>query len=92
MPITVHEGDTIIASTFVMEEHVFVNCKLKNCRLFYSGGTFEWVNTTFENCTWGFRDAAGNTLRLAMTIGMLKQGQTPPTNLSAITGGTGPVN
>src|SRR5258708_2138191 len=58
MPITVHEGDTIIASTYVVEEHVFINCKLKNCKLYYSGGPFEWVNTSFENCQWGFRGPA----------------------------------
>ena len=84
MPITVHEGDTVIASTFVVEEHIFVNCKLKNCRLYYSGGAFEWVNTSFENCTWGFRDAAGNTLRLAAMIGMLKQGQAPLQNIHGV--------
>ena len=88
MPITVHEGDTFIASAFVVEEHIFINCKLKNCRLFYSGGTFEWVNTSFENCAWGFRDAAGNTIRLAMTIGMLKQGQMPPPNITGATAGS----
>jgi hypothetical protein len=82
MPITVHEGDTIIASTFVVEEHVFINCKLKNCKLYYSGGPFEWVNTSFENCQWGFRGPAKDTLMLCMTIGMLKQGQAPPPNIT----------
>lgn len=85
MPMTVHEGDTFIATTFVVEEHIFVNCKIKNCRLFYSGGSFEWVNTSFENCTWSFLNEAGNTVRLAMSIGMLKPGQTPPQNIA---GGT----
>jgi hypothetical protein len=89
MPITVHDGDTFMAATFVVEEHVFINCKLKNCRLFYSGGTPEWVNTSFENCTWGFRDAAANTMRLAAMIGMLKQGQAPPPN---IPGGSSKMN
>jgi hypothetical protein len=89
MPMTVHEGDTIMNSTFVVEEHVFLNCRLKNCRLYYSGGTFEWVNTTFENCAWGFRDSAGNTVRLAMLIGMLKPGQAPPQTFQ---GNSGPVN
>ena len=50
MPITVHENDTIMGSVFVVEEHIFINCKLKNCRLYYSGGAFEWQNTSFENC------------------------------------------
>ena len=88
MPITVHENDTIMGSTFVVEEHIFINCKLKNCRLFYSGGAFEWVNTSFENCSWGFRDEAGNTLRLAMMLGMVKQGQVPPPNIVGATAGS----
>jgi hypothetical protein len=82
MPITLHEGDTITAATFVIEEHVFINCKLKNCRLYYSGGSFEWQNTSFENCQWGFRGCAKDTLMLCMTIGMLKQGQMPAPNIT----------
>jgi hypothetical protein len=89
MPVTVHEGDTIIASNFVVEEHIFINCKLKNCRLFYSGGTYEWVNTSFENCAWTFRDAAKETVQLLMTLGMLKPGQTPP---PSITGASAKMN
>jgi len=89
MPITIHEGDTIMGSAFVVEEHVFHECKLKNCRLYYSGGAFEWVNTSFENCAWGFRGAARDTVQLLMTLGMLKPGQAPPPN---ITGATAKMN
>jgi len=85
MPVTVHEGDTLMASTFVIEEHVFINCKLKNCRLYYSGGPFEWVNTSFENCTWGFRSQAKDTMILLTALGILKQGQAPPPNITGVT-------
>lgn len=91
MPINVHEGETIINATLVVEENIFVNCKLQNCRLYYSGGSFEWANTNFENCAWAFRDEAANTLRLQMTIGMLKQGQVPPQTFQG-NAGSGPVN
>jgi hypothetical protein len=87
MPITVHEGDTIIASNFVVEEHIFINCKLKNCRLYYSGGPFEWVNTSFENCFWGFRGPAKDTMLLLTTLGILKPGQAPPPNIMGVTAG-----
>ncbi len=85
MPITVHEDDTLMNTTFAVEEHVFINCRLKNCRLYYSGGTFEWANTTFENCMWAFREEAANTMRLQMAIGMLKPGQAPPPNIQGAT-------
>jgi hypothetical protein len=90
MPITVHEGDTLIASNFVVEEHIFINCKLKNCRLYYSGGPYEWQNTSFENCSWGFRGPAKDTMMLCMTLGMLKQGQAPPQSITGAS--TGKMN
>src|SRR5208283_3251722 len=64
MPITVHNGETLKNATYVVEEHIFINCKLTNCRLMYHGGSFEWANTTFENCMWGFRDHARNMMTL----------------------------
>jgi hypothetical protein len=88
--MTVHENTTLKNSTFLVEEHIFINCKLTNCRLLYSGGSFEWANTTFENCMWGFRGPAKDTMQLLMTLGMLKPGQAPPQMLQATTGG--PVN
>jgi len=90
MPITVHNGETLKNATYVVEEHIFINCKLTNCRLMYHGGSFEWANTTFENCMWGFRDHARNMMTLMMTLGMLKPGQAPPQSMQGTTGG--PVN
>ena len=48
MPITVHNGETLNDVALVMEEHIFINCKVTNCRLIYSGGTVEFSNTKFE--------------------------------------------
>jgi hypothetical protein len=90
MPITIHNSETLKNACLVVEEHVFNNCKLSNCRLYYSGGAFEWTNTTFENCMWGFRGSARDTMQLMMTLGMLKPGQAPPQTLQGTTGG--PVN
>ena len=88
MPITVHEGATLTGVSLVVEEHVFINCKLKNCRLYYSGGAFEWINTSFENCNWNFRGPARDTFQLLITLGMLKQGQVPPPNITGATAGS----
>lgn len=84
MPITVHEGSTLKKAAFQLEEHVFRNCVLIECTLYYSGGDFEFVNAQFQNCNFSFRGAARNTMQLQMTIGMLKPTQQPtPQNITA---------
>ena len=71
------KNEAIEGQTFTLEEVVFNDCKLKNCHLFYSGGDFEWTNTSFENCVFHFRGAAKNTQIFFRTFGMMKEG-TPP--------------
>ena len=77
MPISVHENQTIKHADMRLEEHVFVNCKLVNCRLFFDGGTFHLVNTSFENCQWNFRGTAQMTCALLAMLGLLKPGFAP---------------
>jgi hypothetical protein len=77
MSISVHENQTIKNADMRVEEHVFRNCKLVNCRLFYDGGPFELANTSFENCQWGFRGPAQMTMVLLTVLGILKPGTVP---------------
>ena len=58
--------------SFVLDETVFVNCKLKNCDLYYSGGDVEIVNTGMDTCHFHWRGAAKNTAALFQSIGMLR--------------------
>jgi hypothetical protein len=53
--ITKYEGQTLTKQSFVIEECCFMNCVLKECDLFYSGGDVEWMNSPLENCRWHFR-------------------------------------
>jgi hypothetical protein len=77
MPIYVHENEHLKNASYLLSEHIFRRCKLTNCNLFYDGGVYEWVETTFENCIWGFRGPALATIQLCGLIGMLKPGQAP---------------
>ncbi len=66
-----YEGETFHRKTFVMEESFFVNCVLRDCSLFYSGGDFDWVNTRFENCQIHLRDSAKRTTTFLGHFGLL---------------------
>jgi len=78
MSIIKYEGKTYTKQTFVIEESFFLNCVLRDCDLFYSGGDSEWLNVQFENCRWHFRGQALKTMQVMQMIGMLKLPQTPP--------------
>ena len=82
MPMVKYMNKTFAGEVFQIEECYFVNCVLKECVLFYGGGTFEWENTTFENCQWKFQNEARNTLQLLMTIGLLPAQQKPPETMT----------
>jgi hypothetical protein len=83
MAVTRYEGRTFTKQVFQLEECWFVNCILRECHLFYSGGSYLWENTTFENCDWKFQNAAAQTVNLLIQIGLLKQGQAPPATLQS---------
>lgn len=76
--ITKYEGQTLTKQSFVMEECCFINCVLKDCDLFFSGGDLEWMNSPLENCRWHFRGPALRTIQLAGALGMLKTPQILP--------------
>ena len=43
--------------------NTFVRCRFKNCRLIFSAvGPVKFIDCTFENPSWHFKDAAGRML------------------------------
>jgi len=86
MPISIYEGVILVRKAFVMEENIFRNCTLIECSLFYSGGVVEWVNTNFQNCTWGFRGPAKETIQVLSMLGLLKSGPPQPIATPSTTG------
>lgn len=79
------DGQKLNKQAFVLEETYFVNCVLRECDLFYSGGDSQWLNTAFENCSFHWLGAAKNTRTLLRLLGMLKEDKKPPTVLKTST-------
>ena len=75
MPITKYEGITLTGKVIVLEEVWIVNCALRECVIFYSGGPFDVVNATFDRCEWKFQGAAQLTFSLMSMIGLIPQPQ-----------------
>jgi hypothetical protein len=66
-----HRNQNFQGKSFVVEEVAFINCKLTDCDLYYSGGDFDWMNSNFDNCRFHWRGAAKNTLALFQAMGIL---------------------
>ena len=78
MEMETFKNENFQGKSFHLDDVVFMNCKLTDCDLYYSGGDFEWVSSNFDNCRFHWRGAAKNTLALLQAMGMLKT-PTPPT-------------
>ena len=75
MPMTKYEGMTLTKKVIVLEETWLVNCVVRACVIFYSGGPFDVVNATFDSCEWKFQGAAQLTFSLMSMIGLIPQSQ-----------------
>ncbi len=75
MPMTKYEGMTLTKKVIVLEETWLVNCVVRECVIFYSGGPFDVVNATFDSCEWKFQGAAQLTFSLMSMIGLIPQSQ-----------------
>ena len=88
MPISKYEGITLTGKVIVLEEVWIVNCVLRECVIFYSGGPFDVVNATFDRCEWKFQGAAQLTFSLMSMIGLIPQ----PQAMLPMGSAPGPVN
>jgi hypothetical protein len=69
--IKVYEDKALNDQSFILDDVVFIRCRLKNCDLFYSGGDYEWIETHFENCRFHWRGAAKSTFALLQGMGII---------------------
>ena len=42
---TLVEGKTFVKEPLTLDNHVFKNCTLERCQIYYSGGPFELIDT-----------------------------------------------
>jgi hypothetical protein len=80
-----YKNQNFQGKSFILEDVVFVSCKLHDCDLYYSGGDFEWTNCQFENCRFHWRGPAKNAVTLLQVLGALQLPQTPPQSSTPIT-------
>jgi hypothetical protein len=43
------EGKTFIKEQLALDNHVFKNCTMDRCQIYYSGGPFELIDTHITN-------------------------------------------
>jgi hypothetical protein len=75
--MTKYQNQTLTGQAFQIEDCWFVNCVLKECTIFFSGGSYEMENTSFQNCQWKFQNEAQRTCQLLSQIGLLPPMQLP---------------
>jgi len=75
--IKVYEDKTLNDQSFILDEVVFIRCRLKNCDLFYSGGDYEWIETGMENCRFHWRGPAKNSVALFQSLQVMSQQAVP---------------
>jgi hypothetical protein len=75
--VKVYEDKNLNEQSFILDDVVFIRCRLKNCDLFYSGGDYEWVETSMENCRFHWRGAAKNSVALFQALQVMGQQAVP---------------
>ena len=77
------KDQTLTGQTIVLEEVCLINCTLKDCDVFYSGGDADYRNLKLENCCWHLHGSAQKTTQVLGSFGMLKLQPMPVTAQAA---------
>jgi hypothetical protein len=72
------ENRTISGESLVMDDKHFVNCKVRQSTLIYSGGDYACTNTQFENCQIQLSGPAGKTAVFLGSFGLVTPGPGGP--------------
>jgi hypothetical protein len=74
-----YKNQTLNKEAIVLEEVCLIDCTLKDCDVFYSGGDPDYQNLKLDNSRFHFHGAAQKTVQLLQSFGMLKM---QPTQVS----------
>jgi hypothetical protein len=68
----IYKNQTLTNQTLILEEVCLIDCTLKDCDVFYSGGDAEYQNLKLDNTRFHWRGAASKTVQTLASFGMLK--------------------
>jgi hypothetical protein len=71
--MTVIENQTLANGIVALDDRIFMNCTYENCLLLYSGGDVDFKAAVFRNCRFEFPGAAGRTIYILRTFGLIPQ-------------------
>jgi hypothetical protein len=73
----VYKNQTLTKEAIVLEEVCLIDCTLKDCDVFYSGGDADYQNLKLDNTRFHFRGPAQKTMQTLASFGMLKMQPMP---------------
>ena len=82
----VYKNQTLTNEAIVLEEVCLIDCILKDCDVFYSGGDADYQNLKLDNSRLHWRGAAQKTVQMLASFGMLKM-QAIPVSFQASSAG-----
>lgn len=78
----IYQDKSLSDQIFDLEECVFINCTLKDCDVFYSGGDFEFSELKLDNTRMHFRGPAKSTIQLAQILKMVREPSQIPSQVT----------
>ena len=73
----IYKEQILTGQTIILEEVCLINCTLKDCDVFYSGGDCEYQNLKLDNTRFHWRGSALKTVQTLVSFGMLKMQPMP---------------
>ena len=76
--ISIHSEKEFENQAFVLEDNIFIGCRLVACDLIYSGGDFSMTSCQVVNCRIHLRGTAANCKTLFISLGWIPAGSERP--------------
>jgi hypothetical protein len=73
----IYKNRTLEKEAIILEDVCLIDCTLKDCDVFYSGGDAEYQNLKLDNTRFHWRGPAAKTVQTLLSFGMLKMQPMP---------------